>query len=201
VVHVGQHLIVGESVNGGHLPVHHANGGLQRRHQRRKAVGGARRVADNAVAGHEGVVVHAIDDGLHVVAGRLADDHLLGAALDVQAGLFGRGEETGALHDHVNPEFAPGQLGRVAVGQHANLVAVDDHVIAFHFHGAGEAAMRGVVARQVGVGVNRTQVVDRDDLHVFATAFIERTQHIAPDSSVPVDPDLDRHRLPSFLSK
>src|SRR5690606_1956460 len=109
------------------------------------------------------------------------DDDLLGAALDVGAGLFLGGEEARALEHDVYLELAPGQFGGVAVGQHANAVASDDHVVAVDFDRAGEAAVRRVVTGKVGVGLGVAQVVDGDDFDVVLLAvFIVGTQNIAP---------------------
>jgi hypothetical protein len=39
-------------------------------------------------------------------------------------------KKAGALEHHVDAELAPGQLGRIALGEHLDAVAVDDHVVA-----------------------------------------------------------------------
>jgi hypothetical protein len=147
-------------------------------------------------------VVHAVDDGrVHVLAAGRGDDHLLGAALDVGRGLLLGGEVAGALQHHVDPQLAPGQLGRVAVGEHADLVAVDHHVVAVDAHDAGELAVRGVVLRQVGVGLRVTQVVDGDDLDVVLLAtFVVGAQHVAADAAIAIDGNFDGHGEISSLS-
>ncbi len=177
VVDVGQHLVVGVGMHRGHQAVDDAELFMQRLDERRQAVGGARCVRDHRVAGFQHVVVDAVDDGrVDIVAAGGRDDHLLRAALQVGAGLFLGREKAGAFHHHVDAEFAPGQLGRVAVGQHANLVAVDDHVVALNRHGAGKTAVRGIVLRQVRIGLGIAEVVDRDDLDiVLLAALVQRT--------------------------
>jgi hypothetical protein len=94
------------------------------------------------------------------------------------AGLFLAGEQARALEHDVDAELAPRQLRRIALGQHADAVAVDDHVVAVDFDLARELAVRRVVARQVRVGLRVAEVVDRDDLDLaraFASYSARRT--------------------------
>ena len=56
--------------------------------------------------------------------------------------------------------------------------------------------MDRVVAQQVGVGLDRAEVVDRDDLDVGAARLDDRPQHVAPDPAETVDCHLDRHVTP-----
>ncbi len=59
--------------------------------------------------------------------------------------------------------------------------------------------MRGVVLRQVRIGLRVAEIVDRDDLDlVGALRFVQRAQDVAADSSVTVDTHFDRH-LSYFL--
>jgi hypothetical protein len=140
-------------------------------------------------------VVHAVDDGaVHVVAARRGDQHALGAAGEMRAGLGLAGEDAGALEHHVDAQLAPGQLGRIALGEHADAVAIDHHRVAIDRDGAVELAVRGVVARQVRIGVRVAQVVDRHDLDLArALRFIQRAQRVAADAPVTIDANLDRH--------
>ena len=62
--------------------------------------------------------------------------------------------------------------------------------------GAGEAAVHRVVAHQVGVGLDRPEVVERDHLDVVAARLDDRAQHVAPDAAEAVDCNLDRHVSP-----
>src|SRR5690606_17089691 len=60
-------------------------------------------------------------------------------------------------------------------------------------HRAGEAAVDGVVAEQVGVGLDRPQVVDRHHLDVLAAMLDDRAQDEAADAAETVDGDADGH--------
>src|SRR5690606_19854245 len=126
--------------------------------------------------------------GVDILATRRRDNHLFGAAAQVGAGFFLTGEETGALEHHIDIQLAPGQSGRVAVGQHADTIAIDDHVVAVDLYRAWELAMSRVKTRQVRVGLRVAQVVDGHDLDVvFLAAFVKGPQNITADTAVTVD--------------
>src|SRR5690606_25256067 len=114
--------------------------------------------------------------------------------LQVGAGLFLAGEKARAFQHDVHAQLAPGQGRGIAVGQHADLVAVDDHVVAVDGDRAGKLAMGGVETGQVGIGLGIAQVVDRHDLDVVLfTAFIVGPQNIAADAAITVDRHAYRH--------
>jgi hypothetical protein len=74
-----------------------------------------------------------------------------------------------------------------------------DRVAAFDGDGVAidltlrEAAVNRVVAHQVGVGFDRAEIVDRDDVDVGAAGFVNRAHDIAADASKPVDGNLGLH--------
>src|SRR5450830_174476 len=77
-----------------------------------------------------------------------------------------------------------------------NMIAIDDHVVAFDGDRARELAVRGVVAGQVGVRFGIAQVVDGNDLDIlFLAAFVESAQYITADAAVAIDCNFDRHTL------
>ena len=97
---------------------------------------------------------------------------------------------------HVNAQIAPRQFRRIAFGEHLDAISVHDHVTAVHGHFAREAAVSGVVACQVRVGLGVTEIVDRDDLNLIgAAALVQRAKDVATDASVSVDGDFDRHGI------
>ncbi|KAG0738668.1 hypothetical protein G6F24_017553 [Rhizopus arrhizus] len=81
--------------------------------QRGQAVGGARGVGDDRLAG-VGLVVHAVDEHRRVVLRRGRHDHLLGAGIDVLLRGFLGQEQAGGFQHHVGTDFVPLQVGRVA---------------------------------------------------------------------------------------
>ena len=76
-----------------------------------------------------------------------------------------------------------------------DLVAVDDHVVAVDLHFAGEAAVHAVVAQQMRVGFDRTQIVHADDLDVVRSALHDGAQDQTPDAAEAVDRDANSHVL------
>ena len=143
----------------------------------------------------ERVVVHPVDHrGVHVRAAGGGDDHLLRTALQVLRRLVLAREQPGALVHDVHPELPPRQLRRVPFGEDLDPVAVDHQRIALDLDLAGEAAVGGVVAGEMGVGLGVAEVVDRDDADlVGAPALVEGAEDVAADAPETVDAYLDRH--------
>ena len=73
------------------------------------------------------------------------------------------------------------------------LLAVDDDAVAVDLDLRREAAVDGIEAQQVGVGLDRAEIVDRHDLDVRAAALDDGAQDVAADATEPVDGDLHRH--------
>jgi hypothetical protein len=67
-------------------------------------------------------------------------------------------------------------------------------VVALDLDLARELAVHGVVAREVGVGLRRAQVVDGHDLQVVALVrLVVGAKDVAADAAVAVDGDADGH--------
>ena len=187
--------------------------GVDRRHQalldadqvvedlgdRREAVRRARRVGDDVVV--LGVVdlveVDAEDDRRVRLGRRRGDDDLLGAGLEVLGGVRALGEEAGRLDHDVDAEVAPRQVRRVALGQHLDLVAVDDQRVLADLDRARERAEDGVVLEQVAQRAGVREVVDGDDLDVRAR-LVRGAEDVAADPAEAVDPDAYSHGLEPF---
>jgi hypothetical protein len=123
---VHQRLVAGVGVDRGHEALLDAEGVVEDLDHGHEAVGGAGGVGDDLVlVGVEGVVVDADHEGLVGAAGRGRHDDQRGAGLEVGAGLVLGVEEAGGLDDHVDAEVAPGQVARVALGQHLEGVVAD----------------------------------------------------------------------------
>jgi len=97
----------------------------------------------------------------------------------------------------VGPVDALRVLGRVE----GDLLAVDDDaVFTFGFDRGAEAAVRGVVLQQVGVGRQVAGGVDRDDVEfVLQALLVDGTQRAATDTTKTVDCNLDSHGIFSSL--
>ena len=76
--------------------------------------------------GLELIVVHAEDNGEILPLGRLRDNDLLRSCLDMRFGLFALGKESRRLENDLGPDFSPGQLSRVALGDDADGFSVYD---------------------------------------------------------------------------
>ncbi|MNN64805.1 hypothetical protein D3C81_1802670 [compost metagenome] len=86
-----------------------------------------------------------------------------------------------------------GQVGRVALGRDLDLAGADVDPVLARGDRAGEAAVHRVIAQQVGVGLDRAQVVDRHDLDVRAAMLDDRAKHEAADAAEAVDGDANGH--------
>ena len=191
-----QVLVGGVGVDRGHQAALDAERVVEHLGQRREAVRGAGRVADDRLRAVVEVVVDAHDDRDVVVGGRRRDDDLLGATgVDVLAGVGGLGEEAGRLDDDVDAQVAPRQVGRVALGEHLHRVAADLDALAVGGDVLGQLAQDAVVLQQVGEDLGAGEVVDRHDLDVLA-AGRGGPPEVAADPAESVDAHADRHCRP-----
>ena len=189
-------LVIGIGVDGGHIAALDAEQVVQHLGDGGQGVGGARTVRNDDVVGGQGVVVDLVDDGLvGVVAGR-ADQDPLGAGRQVGAGLVLGGEDAGALEGDVHLQLGVRQVGGVALGRDLDLARADIDPILARGHRAGEAAVDRIVAEQVGVGLDRTQIVDRHNLDIRAARFDDGAQDVAADAAKSIDGNLDGHGVP-----
>ena len=154
---------------------------------------GAGAVRDHHVVLGQRVVVDAVDDGRIGAVGGRGDQHALGAGGQMRGSFVLGGEDAGAFQRDVDAEFLPRQLGRIAFGRNLDLAVAEADGVALDCHGAGEAAVHGVKAEQVGVGLDRSEVVDADHLDILAAGLGDSAQHVAADAAKPVDCDPDCH--------
>ena len=145
--------------------------------------------------GSQLVVIDAVDEGaIDIVAAGRGNDDLLRAAGNVRAGLGLAGEEAGRLQHDIDAEIAPRQFRRITFGQHLDAIAIDDQVAAIDTDLARETSMRGVVLGQVRIGRRVAEIIHRDDLDLAgALCLVQCAQHVATDTTVTIDGDLDRH--------
>ena len=140
----------GVGVDGGHETLNDAVVVVDDLGEGSQAVGGARGVGDDI----GGAVVVLLVDAHHVHGGigrRGRDDDLLGTASQVSLGLLGGGEDTGGLDNVLGTSLAPLDVGRVTLGVEANLLAVDDEVLAVDGNVALEETVGGVILEHVGL--------------------------------------------------
>ncbi|CWS27327.1 Uncharacterised protein [Neisseria meningitidis] len=199
MAHVGNGLVVGQRVDGGHRAFDDADAFAQHFGNRREAVGGAGSVGNDGHVGGQDAVVHAVHDGcIDIVAARCGNEDFFRAAFEVDFGFFFAGKRAGAFHDQIDTEFFPRQFGRVAGREEGDFVAVDDEVAAVVGYVGFKASVHGVEFGEVGVGFKATAGVDGDDLElVLNLIIVDGAQNLAADASVAVDGDFDAHG--SFL--
>ena len=195
----------GVGVDGGHQALGDAEAFLEQDvHEGGEAVSGAGGVGDDVVLGGVVlVVVDADDNGDVLVLSRRGDDDLLGAGLEVAAGLGGLGEETRGLDDNLDAHGAPRELGGGLGGDDLDLVAVDhEHIVLGLVRGglpggdgASEATLGGVVLEKVGEVVGRDDVTDGDDIELGpqVTLLDEGAEDETADAAESIDSYVDGH--------
>src|SRR6185437_9775148 len=97
-------------------------------------------------------------------------------------------------------QFLVRKLSRILDRGDLDLVAVDNHQIAFDLHFARKAAVYRVVAQQMRVGFHRTQIVHAHNDDVGALRFHNRAQDQTPDAAKAVDRDAKCHFIFSSVS-
>mmetsp|Transcript_1181 Transcript_1181/g.2551 ORF Transcript_1181/g.2551 Transcript_1181/m.2551 type:complete len:303 (+) Transcript_1181:346-1254(+) len=183
----------GHGVDGGHERLLDPELVVDHLGQRGQAVGGAAGVGHDVHVVLVLVVVDAHDEHGRVGRGG-GDDHLLGPAVEVHAGLLGGGEDSRGLDDVVGAGVAPGDLGRVHLAEDLDGLAVDGDGLGLLVVGDGLAAatVDGVVLVHVLHVIHRDErIVDGDDVHVGLVR--RRAHHQASDAPEAVDSDIDGH--------
>ena len=163
--------------------------------ERRQAIGRAGCVRDHRVARLQDLLIHAVDDRrVDIVAAGRGNHDLLRTRGQMRRRLGLAREQARAFEHDVDAELAPRQFRRIALRDHADPVAVDDHRVAVDVHVALEPAMHGVEAGQMRVGVGIAEIVDRHDLDLaLVWSLVQGAQNVAADAAIAVDADLDCH--------
>ena len=138
------------------------------------------------------VVVDAHHDGDVLVLRRRRDDDLLGAAVDVRAGLGGVGEEAGRLDDDVGAEVAPLQGGGVALGERLDLLVADVDRVVGRGHVGVEPAEDRVVLEQVGQDALSVRSLT-PTISMSAPRGAHGAEEVAADAAEAVDAYADGH--------
>src|SRR5690606_4436789 len=163
---------------------------------RRKAVGGAGSIRQNDVLAADLVVVYAIDDRQVGTIGRSRNEDALCAALKVSGSLLLGGEDARALQHDINAKIAPGKVGRIALSKRLEGVRSHTDRIALDHNCAWETTVNAIVAQKMGIGLDRTQVVDGDDFNILATRFKDGADYVASNAAKSVDGYFNGHELP-----
>ena len=182
-------LVVGVGVHRRHEALLDADRVVHHLGERRQAIGGAGGVGDDEMVAGQLVVVDAVDDGEIGIVGRRGDEDALGAGVEMRLGLLLGSEEAGAFERDVDPERLPGQFRRVLDRGHLDRPGAAIDGVAGDHDLAGKAAMDRIEAQQMGIGLDRGEIVERHHLDVLAAGLDDGAQDIAADAAKPVDGD------------
>src|SRR5262249_43230890 len=89
---------------------------------------------------------------------------------------------------------APGEVGRVTLGQDLDRLAADDDGVTLDRDRLGEPSRHGVVLQQVGHGGQVAQGVRGDGLEAAGAALPPRLEEAPPDPPEPVNAYSNGHR-------
>src|ERR1035437_7169632 len=101
--------------------------------------------------------------------------------------LVARIENAGALHRNVDVKRLVGQIAWIANGRNSDALARNYHVVAVDADLSREAAMNRIKTQQMRIGLDRTKIVDADDLDILSLGLHYRTQDVASDATEAVD--------------
>src|SRR5690625_324847 len=180
-------LVVGVGVDGRHHGLLDAEGFVEHTHHGAQRVGGAGGVGEDLVG--LGVVLLGVDaqHDVEVAVGRRgADQDLLGTGFDMHGGLVALREDAGRLDHDIDPQVAPGQVLRVALVGHPDLVTVDGQAVLVVTDLALKPTVVGVEAKEVGYRFVRHQVVDEQNV-TGHSALVKDAEDLAANSSETVD--------------
>ncbi|MCY1445013.1 hypothetical protein D9M71_615120 [compost metagenome] len=198
MVDVGEALVVGVGVDGGHQALLDDQLAVQHLGNWRQAVGGARGAGDDLVRRAQNVVIDPVNDGRVGALGRCRDDDFARPGSKMSSCLGAVGEVAGAFEHYIDGFGLPRQLGRVANGTDGNAVAIDGQAFVIELDIGSKDAMNTVVLEQVRIDRAVTQVIDRDDLQVLTVALgIECAKDVAADAAKAIDCDTKGHRATS----
>jgi hypothetical protein len=133
-------------------------------------------------------VVYLVDKGGVRALSGSADDDLLGAAIEVLGRVVAAGEDAGGLDDDVRADVAPGDLGRIALGEGLYLAVADAQYVAVKLDVLGPDPVHRITLEQERQPIHRREVVRRHDLDVFATVLDRRLGDHHPDPAEPIYP-------------
>jgi hypothetical protein len=140
------------------------------------------------------VVVDAEDDGQVSAIGRSRNDDALGAGLQVQGSLVARREDAGAFQSDIDAHCSVRQGCRILDRRDLDrLAAGNDDGVAFDLDLGREPAVDGIVAQQMGIGLDRAEIVDGDDFNVGAAGFYDGAKDVAADAAKAVDGNFYSH--------
>src|SRR5262249_5532349 len=139
------------------------------------------------------VVIDTEDHSEIGAVGGRGNQHALGACGQGGRSLVFGGEKAGALQGNVDAEILSRQVSRVSVSSDFDVGISRIDCVAFNPYLAGETAVYAVVAEQMCVGFDRSEVVNGDDLDILPAGFGDGAQDVAADAAKPVNGNTHCH--------
>jgi hypothetical protein len=98
--------------------------------------------------------------------------------------------------DYINAQLTPGEFSRIPLGQNPDLIAIDNHVLAFDRDLSRKTAMNTIVLGEMGIDSRISEIVDSYDPQlVGASRFVQGSQYVAADPAIAVDANIYHHAL------
>ena len=106
-----------------------------------------------------------------------------------------------AASAHIDAERRMREFGGISDGRDFDRAGADIDSVAINRHDARELAVHRVKAEKMRVGLDRAEIVDRDDLDILAAGLVDGAQDVAADASEPVDGNLHRHGVNPSMNR
>ena len=127
-------------------------------------------------------VIDAIDNGEIDAVGGRGNEHAFGPRVEMRRRLFFRRKNACTFQGNVHAQFLVWQLGRIFDRGDADLVTVDEHLLAVDRDRPRKAAVHRVIAQEVCVRVDRPEIVHAHNDNVAPFGFDDRAQHKPADA-------------------
>ena len=139
-------------------------------------------------------MVDAHDEGgRHIILGWGGDDHLFCPALKVQRAQLLSVERACGLNNVLGSAVRPGDLPRVALAEHTDLVPIDDQILLVVLHRSMEGMEHRVIFDHIFHIVQiRFSQVDAPKLKFFSPLQHDPKRD-APDPTKPIDTNRNTH--------
>jgi len=86
-----------------------------------------------------------------------------------------------------------GEILWIANGRNSNALARNDQVVTVNADLRREAAMNRIKTQQMRIGLDRTKIVDANDLDILSPGLHDRAQDIASNATEAVNENSDGH--------
>ena len=166
-----------------------------------QAVRGAGGVRNDVHIWRQSAVIDAIDDGGVRALAWCGNQNARRAGVEMPAGGFGIGENTGTFQHQLDAASAPVAILGTPMAHIGDTLSVDLEIAVAKLHCPVEPAMGRVQLQKKGRGFHRCQIIDGDDAVVVARRFQKRSKNVAADPAKSVDGNLLHDMSPPFMPR